>query len=52
MEAPVLISLDFTKEFLIFSFAFKDTRDMVLLQKSSKGLEQPISFFSKKLRDS
>ena len=51
-EAPVLLSLDFTKEFLTFSFASEDTLVVVLLQKNKDGLQQPISFFSKTLRDS
>jgi len=48
-QAPVLISPDFTKEFLIFTFAFEDTIAGVLLQKGSQGTEQPISFFRKTL---
>jgi hypothetical protein len=48
-QAPVLISPDFTKEFLIFTFASEDTIAGVLLQKGSQGTEQPISFFSKTL---
>jgi hypothetical protein len=51
IEAPVLISLDYSKEFLIFSFASFDTVATVLLQKNVEGLEQPISFFSRALRD-
>ena len=51
-EAPVLVSPDFTKEFLTFSFASADTIAAVLLQKNKEGLKQPISFFSKTLRDS
>jgi hypothetical protein len=50
-EAPVLISLDYSKDFLIFSFASFDTVAAVLLQKNDEGREQPISFFSKTLRD-
>jgi hypothetical protein len=50
-EAPVLASPDYTKEFLIFSFAFEHTIVAVLLQKNEEGFEQPISFFSKSLRD-
>jgi hypothetical protein len=50
-EAPVLISPNYSKEFLIFSFASFDTVAAVLLQKNVKGLEQPISFFSRALRD-
>ena len=48
-QAPVLISPDFTKEFIIFTFASEDTIAGVLLQKGSQGTEQPISFFSKTL---
>jgi hypothetical protein len=50
-EAPVLISPDYSKYFLIFSFASFDTVAVVLLQKNVEGLEQPISFFSRALRD-
>jgi hypothetical protein len=50
-EAPVLIIPDYSKEFLIFSFASFDTLVVVLLQKNTEGLEQPISFFSRALRD-
>ena len=50
-ETPVLISPDYSKEFLIFSFASFDTVAAVLLQKNEEGQEQPISFFSKALRD-
>ena len=32
MEAPTLISPDYSKEFHIFSFAFEDTIATVLLQ--------------------
>jgi hypothetical protein len=50
-EAPVLVSPDYSKDFLIFSFAYYDTIAAVLLQKNDQGKEQPISFFSKALRD-
>jgi hypothetical protein len=46
-----LISLDFTKDFYLFSFAFEHTITAVLLQKNNEGYEQPIAFFSKALRD-
>ena len=46
------MALDYTKDFAIFSFASEDTIAAVLLQKNSDNLEQPISFFSKTLRDS
>jgi hypothetical protein len=50
-KAHVLISPDYYKEFLIFSFSSFDTLAVVLLQKNSEGLEQPISFFNRALRD-
>jgi hypothetical protein len=50
-EAPVLISPDYSKDFLIFSFVSFDTVAVVLLQKNEEGKEKPITFFSKALRD-
>jgi ribonuclease HI len=50
-EAPVLIGPDYSKPFLVFSFASFDTVAAVLLQKNEEGREQPISFFSRALRD-
>jgi hypothetical protein len=50
-EAHVLIIPNYSKEFLIFSFASFDTLVVVLLQKNTEGLEKPISFFSIELRD-
>eukprot|EP00253_Pinus_taeda_P032783 PITA_32783 len=51
MEAPTLISLDYNKEFHIFSFASKDTIAAVLLQADEEGSEHPMAFFNKNLRD-
>jgi hypothetical protein len=50
-EAPVLISPNYSKDFMIFSFASFDTMAVVLLQKNDEGFEQPIAFFSRALRD-
>ena len=50
-EAPVLASLNYLKEFLIFSFASEHTIVAVLLQKNEEGFEQSIAFFSKSLID-
>ena len=50
-EALVLVSPDFTKDFKNFCFASEDTLVVVLLQKNKDGLEQPLAFFSKNLRD-
>ena len=51
MEAPTLISPDYTKGFYIFSFASYDTVAAVLLQKNDEGVDHPIDFFSRNLRD-
>ena len=51
MEAPTLISPDYSKEFHIFSFASEDTLAAVLLQADEEGSEHPMAFFSKTLRD-
>jgi len=50
-EVPVLISPDYSKDFLIFSFACCDTVAAFLLQKNDQGQEQPIFFYSRALRD-
>jgi hypothetical protein len=50
-ESPVLASPDYTKEFLIFSFASEHTIAVVLLQKNDEGFERPIAFFSRSLTD-
>lgn len=50
-KTPVLISPDFKKDFIIFSFALEHTIAAILLQKNDQGYEQPIAFFSKSLRD-
>jgi hypothetical protein len=50
-EAPMLISPDYSKDFLIFSFPSFDTVAVVLLQNNVEGLEHPIAFFSRALRD-
>jgi hypothetical protein len=46
----VLVSPDYSKGFLIFSFASSEIVVVFLLQRNSEGLEQPISFFSRALR--
>ena len=51
MEATTVIQPDYTKGFYIFSFASYDTVEAVLLQKYDEGLDHPIAFFNKTLRD-
>ena len=48
----MLVSPNFLEYFLTFYFASQDTIATILLQKNAEGLEQPIAFFSKTLRDS
>ena len=50
-QAPVLISLDYTKDFFLFSFASEHTITTILSHKNNKGYEKPIEFFNKSLRD-
>ena len=50
-EAPVLAGPNYTKPFMIFSFASPHTIAGVLLQKNEEGYEQPIAFFSQVLHD-
>ena len=51
-RSPILASLDYNKEFQIFSFASENTIAGVLLQKNDEGQEQPISFMSRALQNS
>lgn len=46
-----MVSHEYSKPFLIFSFASQDTIVVVLLQKDSENKEAPIDFFSRDLRD-
>ncbi len=41
--APILVSPDYSKDFMIFSFASEDTIASVLLQKNKDDHEQPIA---------
>jgi hypothetical protein len=50
-QALVLISLDYSQDFMIFSFASQDIIVGVLLQKYADDHEHPIAFMSKVLRD-
>jgi hypothetical protein len=50
-KSPVLVSHNYDKAFIIFSFSFENTIAVVLLHKIDDGHEYPIEFFSKALRD-
>jgi len=45
-QSPVLINPDYSKDFLIFSFASENTIVAVLLLKINEGQEKHIAFFS------
>jgi hypothetical protein len=45
-RAHMLVSPDYSKDFIIFSFSSFDAVAVVLLQKNVEGMEKPISFFS------
>jgi hypothetical protein len=51
-QAPILISPDFSRDFIIFSFASQDTIVGVLMQKDADNFEHPMAFMRKVLRDS
>ena len=51
-QAPVLISPDFSKEFMVFTFASKNTIARVLLQKGQQGTDHPILVFTRTLANS
>jgi hypothetical protein len=51
-EAPVLVSPDYSKYFIIFFFAYENIIAAILLQKNDENHEKPIAFFRKNLRDS
>ena len=52
VEDPLLVSPNFSKYFLIFSFSSEHTVVGVQLQKNHEGYEQPIVFYNNDLRDS
>eukprot|EP00253_Pinus_taeda_P001901 PITA_01901 len=49
-SAPILISPNYTQDFILFSFASEHTLVVVLMQKR-EGAEKPIAFFSWIIRD-
>ena len=49
-SAPVLVSPDYTQDFILFSFASEHTMAAVLLQKRDDH-ERPIAFFNIAIRD-
>ena len=51
IEYHVLVSREFYKDFISFSFASNHTRTRELLQKNQHNAQNPIDFFSKVFMD-
>jgi hypothetical protein len=51
VKSPVLVSLDYSKDFQVFSFSSEGYHCGCFLQKNDQGEEKPIDFMSKVLRD-
>lgn len=51
VEAPVLVSPNYSKPFYIYSFASDHSYACMLTQKSDQGSEKPIAFTSSPLKD-
>jgi hypothetical protein len=49
--APILVSPDFDKDFVLYLFASEETITSILIQKNDKGEELPIAFMRKTLYD-
>eukprot|EP00253_Pinus_taeda_P028204 PITA_28204 len=49
-STPILISLDYSQDFILFSFTSEHTMVAVLMQKRDQ-LEKPFAFFSRTIRD-
>lgn len=49
--SPVLVSPDYSRDLIIYSFASEETITRILTQKDKEGHEHPIAFMSKNLRD-
>ena len=51
-KAPILVSPDFVKDFILFYFSSKHTIVGVLLQKDEQNFERPVAYYNITLRDS
>ena len=50
-EALVLMNPNFDKDFILYAYGGFDVISAMMVQKNSEGLEQPITFFSKGLKE-
>jgi hypothetical protein len=51
-KAPILASPNFSKDFILFSFASEHTIVGVLLQKYERNLKRPIAYYNRTFRNS
>lgn len=45
-HAPVLVCPNYTKQFIVYSYASEHTLSAILMQKNSEGIESPIAFMN------
>lgn len=50
-KAPTLVSPDFNKDFIMYCYASEHTLSAVLVQENDEGLEAPIAFMSRPLKN-
>lgn len=50
-NTPVLVCPDYTKEFIMYSYALYHTHLAILMHKNNEGVESPIAFMSYLLKD-
>lgn len=50
-RAPLLVYLDYTKEFILYYYASAHTLSAILMQENNEGIQVPISFMSSPLKD-
>lgn len=51
VHAPVLVYPNYTKDFIMYSYASEHTLSTILVQLNSEGFESPIAFMSCPLKD-
>ncbi|KAH9308600.1 hypothetical protein KI387_036511, partial [Taxus chinensis] len=48
---PILVCLDFKKDFIMYSYASSHTVSAILMQENGEGIEAPIAFMSCPLKE-
>ena len=49
-KAPILVHLDYSKEFIIYYCALENTMSSILMQKNKERMQAPIAFMSMPLK--